>query len=102
MTDKQISHMIATEMLGWGYSQDSDTYWLEFGVEIGTATSFNPLTDEFQGDKVISTLELSCTKENLREYVLSLSEKQKKELRDKYGPIQREQAGIKYYTSRIA
>lgn len=98
MDDQKINHMIATEMLDWGFSEISDTYWLEFGVQIGTKASFNPLTNEFQGNKVISTLNLPCTTENLREYVLSLTDQEKKEMRNKYGPIQRQQAGIKYYT----
>ncbi len=100
MTDREICHMIATEMLGWAYARTSDTYWLEMGVEIGTAASFNPLTNEFQGDKVISTLELPCARENLKEYVLSLTEEQKRELRTKYGPIQRAENGIKYHVFR--
>ncbi len=97
MTDKEINRLIATQLLDWGYAQNSDTYWLEIGVQIGDASSFNPLSDRYQGEMVISTLELPCTFETLKDYVLSLSETERRAIGRKYGAIQREEAGIKYY-----
>jgi hypothetical protein len=88
-TDREVNHIIATELLGWGYAQKSDTYWLEFGVEMGLASSFNPTTNEYQGNKVITELELPCTFENLKEFVLSLTTEQKREYFKKYDPKQR-------------
>lgn len=95
--NRSISHMIAVEMLGWGYSAKSETYWLEFGHCLGMANSFNPIDNRHQGNLVIEKLELPCSFENLKDYVLSLSDNEKKTIRAKYGPIQREEAGIKYY-----
>ena len=98
MTDKEVQHMIATQLLGWGFARRSDTYWIDIGVEVGMASSFNPLTDEYQGNKVITDLELPCTLENLREYVLSLTDYEKAEIRKKYNPKKLAEAGIKMYT----
>ena len=97
-TDREVEHMIATNMLGWGYAASSDTYWLEIGVQMGTASSFRPLSDEYQGNKVISELKLPCTRDNLKEYVLSLTAEEKRSYGLKYGDRQREASGIKYYT----
>ena len=95
MTDDEVEHIIATQMLGWGYSESSKTYWLEMGVQMGLRSSFKPLSDEYQADKVISELKLPCTRENLKEYVLSLSSSERTAFGKEYGPRLREQSGIK-------
>lgn len=87
LDEAQFSHYIAFNLLGWGYSRGS--YWLEFGIEIGTAESFRPLTNKYQGEKLISELGLECTFENLREYIEGLTLDQCKELWRAYDPKQR-------------
>jgi hypothetical protein len=100
LTDRQVSHIIATKFLGWGYSRNSDTYWYEFGCQVGTAESFNPLTDEYQGTKVINDLELPCTLETLREYILSLNDFQIDVIRTKYTPKKLKEVGIRYVSPK--
>ena len=85
-----LNHVIATELLAWGYAAGSDTYWIDVGVCVGDAKSFNPLTDEYQGKLAISELELSCDFVGLKDYVESLTQMQKAEIRHKYIVKQRE------------
>ena len=84
MTDQEINHLIATSMIGWGYSASSDTYWVDFGVPVGDAKSFDPMNNEHQRNLVVSELELPCTPDTLKEYVLGLTLEQRREISTKY------------------